>query len=633
MLRSAVHPGPTMAVGVSSRVVVKSADSAHHDKSGFVLAEEEQKGEVRVRVAVRGQAVRTWHPRLYEMLTNGSTAEVEEIVVPRWTLKRHLLSVCDELRPLDRVRVLGGLSAGLVGRVRAVDRSENDPEVTMWVVDGGEREIKVTMSEVRREFMRGDLVQVVAGPSMGKRGIIVGRAEAGALEIYTGVTAEATPSDVSTAERGTQAQTRRTQVLRGDLSNADLESVKEGKASASEIEELLKTTSGTVAEGELAMAEIEDIALKAMVRVLQDHVGFEQGEQRVGGWTLPASTSSESRAEAMCAADKRRQEKEKKAMMGGKLFRGIQVTIVWPHAMKGRKGTILDNHWAKGAGGVMTLVLAVRIEATNKLVQVPEEQLRHRWTYLRLQEAAYVTPWAGPLQLGFPDDEEEWEKRRTPEWEPPPTTPEWEGGRTPMPDEWRVSGGEVATATTVTNAVAAAVAAAAAARAARAAAPIGEDEGRWLCIPGLAGKRVDVRVRLKTAGSRVTDRQISTAGQLGFIELRDCPTGKCTEQDDAGVSRAAGNGKADRAAMADAVDVSIAKVQGRVVIIGPDVDGKREHAGDYAETWPNTPDMGNTVWVRFERVEGAKVEWRKYPVESLCRALNEDGAFTHKSRF
>ncbi|KAJ7777316.1 hypothetical protein B0H16DRAFT_953990 [Mycena metata] len=185
MLRSAVHPGPTMAVGVSSRVVVKSPDSPHHDKSGFVVAEDGQKGEVRVRVAVRGAAVRTWHPRLYETLTNGSTAEVEEIVVPLWTLRRHLLSVFDELRPLDRVRVVGGLSAGLVGRVRAVDRSENDPEVAMWVVDGGEREIKVTISEVRREFMRGDLVQVIAGPSTGKRGIIVARAEAGALEIYT----------------------------------------------------------------------------------------------------------------------------------------------------------------------------------------------------------------------------------------------------------------------------------------------------------------------------------------------------------------------------------------------------------------------------------------------------------------
>ncbi|KAJ7738635.1 hypothetical protein B0H16DRAFT_1761338 [Mycena metata] len=163
--------------------------------------------------------------------------------------------------------------------------------------------------------------------------------------------------------------------------------------------------------------------------------------------------------------------------------------------------------------------------------------LRQKFDFLQCR-------WVRIVDFAKVQRQEEWEKRRTPEWGQLPTTPEWGGGRTPMPDEWRVTGWEVVTAT-----------------------PIGEDEGRWLCIPGLAGKRVDVRVRLKTAGSRV---------------------------------------------------------QVRVVIIGPDADGKREHEGGYAETWPNTPEMGNTVWVRFERVpEGAEVEWRKYPVESLCRALNE----------
>ncbi|KAJ7031643.1 hypothetical protein C8F04DRAFT_1397151 [Mycena alexandri] len=541
-----------LAIGVSSRAVVKWPDSAHHDKSGFVLAEDEQKGEARVRVSVRGEAVRTWHPRLLETLKNGSPEEVEDTLVPRWTLRRHLLSVSDELRALDRVRVLGGLSAGVVGRVHAVDRSEHDPEVMMWVVEGGEREIKVTMTEVRREFMLGDLVQVVAEPSVGKRGIVVGRAEAGALDIYTGVSADSTQPDLSTATRGAAAQSRRTRVP-DDLLTAELQKIKQslsanstpakkikrGKASKISVAELgvmAAATVGRAAAGELSIAEVEDVTLKAMVCVLEDHVGFEQG--REGS----------------------------------------------PHVMKGRMGMVMDNHWKLDAEGVRTMGLTVRIEVTNALVQVPEEQARHRCTGMPLRRATYLAPWAGPLQLGFTDDEDEWEGRRT---------PEWEGGTTPMEEAWRPTQGEMATA---------AVAAAAAAAAARAVTRIGEDEGRWLCIPRLQGKRVDVRVWLKTAGKRVSGAQVAAAGQSGFIEL------------------------------SHALNTPVSARE-RVVIIGPDEVGERDREGDYAETSPNTEQMGDMVWVKFERVEGVDEQWRKYPVESLCRSLNEDGTFTRKSRF
>ncbi|KAJ7027984.1 hypothetical protein C8F04DRAFT_1399180 [Mycena alexandri] len=638
LLRSAVHPGPSMAVGVSSRVVVKWPDSTHHDKSGFVVADDEQKGEATLRISVRGEAMRTWHPRLWEMLTNGSKEEVEDVVVPRWTLRRHLLSVSDELRALDRVRVLGGLSAGIVGRVRAIDRSEIDPEVTIWVVDGGEREIKVTMTEVRREFMRGDLVQVVSGPSTGKRGIIVGRAEAGVLEIYTvgremlslrsrmtygtneqGLSAGSMQPDLSTADRGAAAQRRRARVA-GDLSTAELEKIKRGKVSAGDIGAMAATTLGTVAEGEMALAEVEDVALRSMVVVLEDHVGFEQGEQRVGGWTLPSVTTGDSRAEEMCAADKRREEKEKKAMKGGKRFRGQPVWIVKPHAMKGRRGTVIDNHWTKGTEGVLTMVLTVRIDVTNAPVQVPEDQARHQGTGLPLRQAMYVTPWAGPLQLGFTNEEDEWESRRT---------PEWEDGTTPMEDAWRPTRGELAVA---------------AADAARAATRIGEDEGRWLCIPGLQGKRVDVLVRMKTAGKRVSGAQVAAAGQLGFIELSQALT-----ESSLNTPMSVRVGEFAKKVQIEPrwllpvrttlnppwnnVDTSIVKTRERVVIIGPDETGERDREGDYAETCPNTEQMGNVVWVRFERLEGVDGQWRKYPVESLCRSLNQDGTFTRKSRF
>ncbi|KAJ7142170.1 hypothetical protein C8R46DRAFT_1316764 [Mycena filopes] len=333
-LQSAVSPTAGMAVGLSSRVVVNWPHSEHHEKSGFVVGEDGT--NVRLRLSVGGEMIRSWDPRLREVLTAPVSPGVVEIVVPRWTLKRHLLSLPGKLCVLDRVRVLTGISTGLGGRVKGIDWSEREPLVSMWGAEG--MEVTVSLGEVRREFMLGDLVQIVVGPSTGKRGIVVGRTDAGGLDVFTAISPETT--------------------LAGDP--------------------------------ELTIPELEEIARAAMVHALEDQVEFDQGEHRLGGWTLPASTEPAYRAQAMCEEDRRRQDE---AMRGGRRFRGTPVAIVHPHRMKGRRGTVVDDHFTAGAdGGVGAVVFTVRIEVTNVQVQVPEAQARHLWTGLPLHNAEHVIP-------------------------------------------------------------------------------------------------------------------------------------------------------------------------------------------------------------------------------------------------
>ncbi|KAJ7167558.1 hypothetical protein C8R46DRAFT_1093399 [Mycena filopes] len=561
LLQSAVSPTAGMAVGLSSRAVVNWPRSEHHEKSGFVVGEDGT--NVRLRLSVAGEMIRSWDPQLWEVLTAPLSPGVVEIAVPRWTLKRHLLSLPGKLCVLDRVRVLAGISTGLGGRVKRIDWSEREPLVSMWGAEG--MEVTVTLGEVRREFMLGDLVQIVVGPSTGKRGIVVGRTDAGGLDVFTAISPETT--------------------LAGDP--------------------------------KLTISELEDIVRTAMVHALEDQVEFDQGEHRLGGWTLPASTEPAYRAQAMCEEDRRRQDE---AMRGGRRFRGTPVAIVHPHRMKGRRGIVVDDHFTAGAdGGVRAVVFTVRIEVTNVQVQVPEAQARHLWTGLPLHNAEHVIPWARPLLLGFSDVDEEWEGdgHKTPE------------AKDPTDANWKATEAE-------------AQAAVERAAMARAAIRIGEDQGRWLCIPGLRGKRVEVRVMQKLAGKRVSGAQAAAVGKAGYIELKEALTeDKLNKPISVRIKQMTRPLQIEPRWLApirtmmtplSTMPASIANARGGVVVIGPDSLGAKDHLGDYGQTCPNSEeDCEDMVWVEFEGAGGVAGARRHYPLDSLCRSGNGEGTVTKRT--
>ncbi|KAJ7218155.1 hypothetical protein GGX14DRAFT_599999 [Mycena pura] len=71
----------------------------------------------------------------------------------------------------------------------------------------------------------------------------------------------------------------------------------------------------------------------------------------------------------------------------------------------------------------------------------------------------------------------------------------------------------------------------------------------------------------------------------------------------------------------------ISTAQGRVIIIGPDVDGYDGNIGEYAQTEPDANQLPSTfVNVKFARTrtDGRQIEQRhgRYHLHSLCRATN-----------
>ncbi|KAF7299217.1 hypothetical protein MIND_00870400 [Mycena indigotica] len=172
---------------------------------------------------------------------------------------------------------------------------------------------------------------------------------------------------------------------------------------------------------------------------------------------------------------------------------------------------------------------------------------------------------------------------------------------------------------------------------------IGNDEGRWLCIPTLSGKRIDVII-MPIRHGRVTNVQADAVGRSGFIEL-DQPLTEALLKVPINVYvdglqkriRLAPKWLAPmRSALPQPVqptqDVSIAQAaKGRVVIIGPDVRGSVSQLGQYANITGAGP--GDVVLVQFEREWFEPVSQAQFHLQSLCRSTNLDGKQTKATRF
>ncbi|KAJ7645413.1 hypothetical protein DFH06DRAFT_583436 [Mycena polygramma] len=353
--QAASNPRAGMALGPGCRVSFKSLDTEERDKNGFITEMKEDNRVARVRISVDGETILQSDPRLYELLTfptaKAATNKIEEIEVPVVDLRRHLLCVPCHLRHFDRVRVVGSRASavGVRGRVCAIESSGDDPQVTLVTEEG--KDIEVAMSEVIREFMLGDLVDVVAGPVAGERGIIVDMLLGGGLQLFATSSA---------------AVNRSVQVLDSLLS--DYEALADLKLDVD--------TDGKVAN------------TLGLLHVVAEQVEFAQADCRPGGWSLPSTTKPAHQARALSEYDKSRQEKTMHTGRGR--YKHEEVLIISPHPMKGQWGVVLDEHDIVSATdftkaeGDPTVVLTVRGEMSLKTWQVPLDQVVHRWYMLSL---------------------------------------------------------------------------------------------------------------------------------------------------------------------------------------------------------------------------------------------------------
>jgi len=165
---------------------------------------------------------------------------------------------------------------------------------------------------------------------------------------------------------------------------------------------------------------------------------------------------------------------------------------------------------------------------------------------------------------------------------------------------------------------------------------LGETDGRWLCIPGLARKRVDVKVE---GVVDLDDRKFRTSatiraleGRTGYLLLEKAVLERSLDSQKIDVYAVGKNGtkhgvapKCIRPVRQTDSGTPLTEVLVRVVIIGPDVDGVAEMLGRYAQTEPERPhDKGrDVVYVRLETQRLHEPdEFRLFHRNSLCRATN-----------
>ncbi|KAF8134068.1 hypothetical protein K438DRAFT_1787365 [Mycena galopus ATCC 62051] len=162
---------------------------------------------------------------------------------------------------------------------------------------------------------------------------------------------------------------------------------------------------------------------------------------------------------------------------------------------------------------------------------------------------------------------------------------------------------------------------------------VGDTDGRWLALPGLANKRVDIRIE----GVERTAYPKHASVKARQCEGRDgtlYPFSKPLHP--ANFHKSGVKVKLDKSGgtaniPADAIrpqrfifpGVSIAEKEGRVVIIGPDVEGSHLHTGDYALVQPGLPDpdFPDIVEVKFTRHAGPPFTGC-FHVGALCRSTN-----------
>ncbi|KAJ7142575.1 hypothetical protein C8R44DRAFT_725915 [Mycena epipterygia] len=163
----------------------------------------------------------------------------------------------------------------------------------------------------------------------------------------------------------------------------------------------------------------------------------------------------------------------------------------------------------------------------------------------------------------------------------------------------------------------------------------GEDNGEWLCVHALAGKRVDVQIQgiegltdHKAGGFKNSESLRKLEGRTGYLLLAEPVTPGMV-----GIKKlrvfAVGKNMTAHNVPAHCIKpfrglqgMPLTRFKSRVVIIGVDIMGNSLFKGLYGETQPPDHDDGaQTVRVRFHhRVESSVPT---FPLLSLCQAQNE----------
>ncbi|KAJ7119204.1 hypothetical protein C8R43DRAFT_1137092 [Mycena crocata] len=166
-----------------------------------------------------------------------------------------------------------------------------------------------------------------------------------------------------------------------------------------------------------------------------------------------------------------------------------------------------------------------------------------------------------------------------------------------------------------------------------------EDNSNWLCIAGLVGKRVEVRITgLKTPTAKklqTAARYYDLEGRVGDVLPEFAITkGSLSSQKvhvyltDKWATLAAMCLKPIRESPHGR---SLCTYKERVVIIGPNIDGDHVGLGQYAQTMPNVWHGKGPDVVQVQFALGVELPYPLFHLSSLCRSTNLERAVGNRT--
>ncbi|KAJ6467716.1 hypothetical protein C8R45DRAFT_938375 [Mycena sanguinolenta] len=579
-------PTPAFA---EPRAHVVAADGPHNGRAGIIvrLVDAEEDGAI-VKCAD------------VQCVDADPTGDCHPFRVRLNHLERHELDPCYQFRPHDRVRVVdGALYVGLVGHVLELDEQQRvkvhpKKQVVKQVnnfasmifgvpldcdVIGlaepsphwpGLKTFEIPISYAMREFHLGDLVEVKVGEHTGRIGVIVALEGARWVRIWD--TKNFASVLIETPALEFYHETTDLLPLMGPqeiespwkAEIGDVVRVKQGK--------YVSRVGTVVAVHDQNFLELKDnAAASTHIYVKSVEVELSTSRMKYGA---------------------------------GRRFEGIEVQVN-PGKFKGLRGAVVGDHdsrvrvermdsknkhaWAS-LGDSRGIILSIGKERSNKVVEnIPIEHVVHEFTMLPLSQARWLPkkilcgqakPREPPTHRGaFPNDE--------PPVKRPPTPPRPIGA-----EPLKISG---------------------------------EDDGQWLSMPDLANKRVDVKlVGLRQLTVHLSDVQLALEGTFCHVLIgTPAVSAKDKQVEVCGAGKTSRKFKIDRTCIKPRREgdnkESLAQVETRVVVIGPDIMFEGTCLGQYGQT---VPSWGHhygegVVPVHFE--EGAGGFFHE---SSLCMARN-----------
>ncbi|KAJ7679779.1 hypothetical protein B0H17DRAFT_1139053 [Mycena rosella] len=507
-------------------------------------------------------------------------------------LRRHILSPSPPLQLLHRVRVIGNRQAlyKVEGYVIDICADENSAGlVTVEDVHGNRASIPMT--NVERAFRLADKVIVKRGEHKGRQGIVLDRGFF-FLEIFDGH--GHILDDIPTMQHEAIVQRHMFCVplvdvdfdmFRDSTSNPEYFPTQSTVSVVSHLDVPLPRRTLSVDEGEPMRPDREAAHLDKLLKTV--HSRLPAGEQ----------VSPEQIARFKERLGKRAQEQNEALYAVGHRYEDLHVMVVGARMdlrvhsarsddglvrmsspFKGRRGLVIGDHDSADHVQILFTTPATRRrqqmrrdtrgimvtirEMSNREITVPIELVVHEATGIPLEKNLYL-----PRELlsSYKQATVEPQPRpRTPT--PPPCTNETSDWGLPEYEKFRLEG---------------------------------EYDGKWMCIPELAGKRIDVIVEgitrmVATRNWKPSPVLSALEGKTGYLLLHEAIRPSTLREHKITVYAVGNNGRKHDVPgvhikpLRDGVNgmMIIAKPQ-RVVVIGGDMAGDTSAVGTYAQTRPD----------------------------------------------